>query len=73
MVDQLSEILNAEEGAAKADADIGVRRICDEVSRSKGKSVHEDGPRRVLFDCLIHRRLACSQIKGTLGCAALGS
>ena len=76
VVEQLGKVLQVEECASEANADVWVGDVGDKIRRLKGfpsDSVEEHGSGGVIFRSLSHRHLACTQVECSLSCATLGS
>ena len=76
VAEQLGKVLQVEESASEANADVWVRDVGDKIRRLKGfpsESVEVHGSGGVIFRSLSHRHLACTQVECSLSCATLGS
>ena len=76
VVEQLGKVLQIEEGASKANADVWVRDVGDKIRRLTGfpsESVEVHGSGGVTFRSLTHRHLACTKVQCSLSCATLCS
>ena len=76
VVEQLGKVLQVEESASEANADVWVRDVGNKIRRLKGfpsESVELHGSGGVIFRGLPHRHLACTQVECSLSCATLGS
>ena len=74
VVEQLGKVLQVEESASEANADVWVRDVGDKIRRLKGfpsESVEVHGSGGVIFRSLTHRHLACTQVECSLSCATL--